>query len=177
MIASPKVPHWEESNLQVDASSSVKDSLDILPIFHRKIARMKRAKCALQLEVVIGVLAVQAALAGGEAWSAYWELFVESRFVHVTTTDFAALSLFAPFWMWNDAEKRQWQGRYVPLKRNEMTFCTNAYSGPDGTSMKLKLGRGEERNWSDCFDGCNAGKDGFHCFHCCHSWDRQSTSL
>ncbi|KAK9918857.1 hypothetical protein WJX75_007539 [Coccomyxa subellipsoidea] len=59
----------------------------------------------------------QAALAGGEAWSAYWELFVESRFVHVTTTDFAALSLFAPFWMWNDAEKRQWQGRerWLPL--------------------------------------------------------------
>lgn len=59
----------------------------------------------------------QAALAGGAAWKAFFQLFVESRFVHVTTTDFTALCLFAPFWMWNDAEKRQWKGRdqWLPL--------------------------------------------------------------
>jgi hypothetical protein len=53
----------------------------------------------------------QAASAGGEAWQEYFQLFAESRFVHVTSADFAALCLFAPFWMWNDAEKRQWQSR------------------------------------------------------------------
>ena len=56
----------------------------------------------------------QAALAGPASWQEYSKLFVESRFVHVTSTDFAALSLFAPFWMWNDAEKRGWEGRRVP---------------------------------------------------------------
>ena len=54
---------------------------------------------------------LQAALAGGEAWTEYFQLFNESRFVHVTSLDFAALCLSAPFWMWNDAEKRQWQDR------------------------------------------------------------------
>ncbi len=54
---------------------------------------------------------LQAALAGGAAWQEYGKLFAESRFVHVTSTDFAALSLFAPFWMWNDAGKRGWAGR------------------------------------------------------------------
>ncbi len=54
---------------------------------------------------------MQALLAGGEAWQEYLQLFQESRFVHVTSADFTALSLFAPFWMWNDAEKRQWEGR------------------------------------------------------------------
>ena len=54
---------------------------------------------------------LQAAFAGGEAWTEYLQLFNESRFVHVTSLDFVALCLSAPFWMWNDAEKRQWQGR------------------------------------------------------------------
>ena len=54
---------------------------------------------------------LQIALAGGEAWTEYLQLFNESRFVHVTSLDFAALCLSAPFWMWNDAEKRQWPGR------------------------------------------------------------------
>lgn len=55
----------------------------------------------------------QAALAGAASWQEYGKLFLESRFVHVTSTDFAALSLFAPFWMWNDAEKRGWESRCV----------------------------------------------------------------
>jgi hypothetical protein len=54
----------------------------------------------------------QAALAGPPAWQEYSKLFLESRFVHVTSADFAALCLFAPFWMWNDAEKRRWEDRW-----------------------------------------------------------------
>ncbi len=56
----------------------------------------------------------QAALAGAASWEEYGKLFVESRFVHVTSVDFLALCLFAPFWMWNDAEKRDWEGRHAP---------------------------------------------------------------
>ncbi|KAJ9534892.1 hypothetical protein QJQ45_029548 [Haematococcus lacustris] len=58
-----------------------------------------------------------AAIAGEESWAAYFKLFEESRFVHVTTIDFACLTLFAPFWMNNDAEARKWsaRGTFVPL--------------------------------------------------------------
>ena len=55
---------------------------------------------------------IQAATAGGQQWGAYSKLFDESRFCHVTTIDFLALTLSAPVWMWNDAEVRQWQDRY-----------------------------------------------------------------
>ena len=58
----------------------------------------------------------QAATAGGQQWAAYSKLFDESRFCHVTTIDFLALTLSAPVWMWNDAEVRQWQNRSVRLQ-------------------------------------------------------------
>ena len=55
----------------------------------------------------------QAATAGPQQWAGYSKLFDESRFCHVTTIDFLALTASAPLWMWNDAEVRQWQSRYV----------------------------------------------------------------
>lgn len=55
----------------------------------------------------------QAATAGGQQWAGYSKLFDESRFCHVTTIDFLALTVSAPVWMWNDAEVRQWQNRSV----------------------------------------------------------------
>lgn len=58
----------------------------------------------------------QAATAGGQQWAGYSKLFDESRFCHVTTIDFLALTLSAPVWMWNDAEVRQWQNRSVRLQ-------------------------------------------------------------
>ena len=62
--------------------------------------------------VVILVAAVgQAAAAPGADWVQYFRLFDESRFVHVTSLDFAALTLFCPFWMWNDAQRRGWAAR------------------------------------------------------------------
>ena len=57
------------------------------------------------------ITCMQAAFAGADSWTEYFQLFRESRFVHVTSLDFTALCLFSPFWMWNDADKRQWEGR------------------------------------------------------------------
>jgi len=49
--------------------------------------------------------------AGGAAWVDYSHLFDESKLVHVTTVDFFLLSAFAPFWMYNDAQLRDWKPR------------------------------------------------------------------
>ncbi|KAL6755100.1 hypothetical protein V8C86DRAFT_258393 [Haematococcus lacustris] len=73
----------------------------------------------LPAAIFLGALSMVllAAIAGEESWAAYFKLFEESRFVHVTTIDFACLTLFAPFWMNNDAEARKWsaRGTLVPL--------------------------------------------------------------
>ncbi|KAK9825828.1 hypothetical protein WJX81_000622 [Elliptochloris bilobata] len=59
----------------------------------------------------------QAAVAPSSEWAQYFQLFDESRFVHVTTLDCSALTLFCPFWMWNDAQRRGWgaRGTWLPL--------------------------------------------------------------
>lgn len=59
----------------------------------------------------------QAATAGAAQWAGYGKLFDESRFCHVTTIDFLALTASAPLWMWNDAKVRQWQsrGKWLPI--------------------------------------------------------------
>ncbi|KAL6775953.1 CGLD25 [Auxenochlorella protothecoides x Auxenochlorella symbiontica] len=56
-----------------------------------------------------------AALAGSDAWVAFFQLFWESRFVHVTTVDFSMLCLLAPFWVGLDASQRGFQGRAAGL--------------------------------------------------------------
>jgi hypothetical protein len=61
-------------------------------------------------------LLAAAATAGGAAWSEYLKLFDESRFVHVTSIDFLCLTAFAPFWMWNDAQQRDWGPRLVQIR-------------------------------------------------------------
>ncbi len=48
---------------------------------------------------------------GGEAWTGFGKLIEESRLVHISTLDLLCLSAFAPFWMSNDAEGREWEGR------------------------------------------------------------------
>jgi hypothetical protein len=52
-----------------------------------------------------------AAAAGGAAWAEYFRLLQESRLVHVTTLDFLTLTTLAPFWMENDAQLRNWEGK------------------------------------------------------------------
>jgi hypothetical protein len=52
-----------------------------------------------------------AATAGVPAWNAYFHLFDESRFVHVMSIDFCSLCALLPFFMWWDADQRQWEWR------------------------------------------------------------------
>ena len=55
--------------------------------------------------------------AGGPAWAEYSHLFDESKLVHVTSVDFCLLSAFAPFWMYNDAQLRNWEPRRATVVR------------------------------------------------------------
>lgn len=52
---------------------------------------------------------------GGASWVEYGHLIDESRLVHVTTLDFLCLTAFAPFWMLNDAEARNWEQRWAEV--------------------------------------------------------------
>ncbi|MEW5308412.1 MAG: hypothetical protein WDW38_000376 [Sanguina aurantia] len=81
---------------------------------------MKGAETAylpLALLLASSLLVGQAATAGGAAWSEYLQLFDESRFIHVTSIDFAMLTALLPFWMGNDAQLRNWGPRdtVVPI--------------------------------------------------------------
>lgn len=53
----------------------------------------------------------QALSAGSYAWVQYLQLFDESRLTHATSLDFVLLTLLMPFWMSNDAERRNWEQR------------------------------------------------------------------
>lgn len=65
---------------------------------------------AAVLFVAAASQALIAATAGESAWTEYLRLFDESRFVHVTSLDFCALSAFLPFWVSNDAAARKFGG-------------------------------------------------------------------
>ena len=67
---------------------------------------------ALNLVSAAGLM-YWAGSAGPLAWNQYSQFFDESRFVHVSTIDFAMLVAMLPFFMWWDADKREWQGRDV----------------------------------------------------------------
>ena len=60
-----------------------------------------------------GGLLASALSAGIPEWNAYFRYFDESRFIHVMSLDFCALSLFMPYFMWWDANKREWEQRAV----------------------------------------------------------------
>jgi hypothetical protein len=72
-----------------------------------------------------------AATAGGAAWQEYFRLLQESRLVHVTTLDFLTLTTLAPFWMDNDAQLRNWEGRdkllpilsFIPVVGPALYLC------------------------------------------------------
>lgn len=53
----------------------------------------------------------QLATAGSASWNEYLKLFDESRFVHVTSVDFLVLTALVPFWMYNDAQLRNWEAK------------------------------------------------------------------
>eukprot|EP00250_Pteridium_aquilinum_P021145 c2503_g1_i1 orf=23-1045(+) len=48
-----------------------------------------------------------AATAGSESWAEFMKYFNSSRFLHIMSLDFLALSSLAPFWVFNDMEVRK----------------------------------------------------------------------
>lgn len=58
-----------------------------------------------------GGLLSKALLSGVPMWNAYFQYYDESRFVHVMSLDFCALTALMPFFMGWDAEKRGWEDR------------------------------------------------------------------
>lgn len=58
-------------------------------------------------------LLYQVATADLLAWVEYSRLFRESRLVHATTIDFMLFTCFVPFWMYNDAQQRNWEQRDI----------------------------------------------------------------
>jgi len=67
-----------------------------------------RTFALVNLFASIGLVAGIATSSSGE-WSQYLQLFNNSRLVHMTSIDFVTLSLCAPIWLLNDAEKRRWK--------------------------------------------------------------------
>jgi hypothetical protein len=49
--------------------------------------------------------------AGSGAWLGYLQFFDESRLCHATSIDFMLCTLLMPFWMSNDAQRRNWDKR------------------------------------------------------------------
>ncbi|XP_023752143.1 uncharacterized protein LOC111900493 [Lactuca sativa] len=54
-------------------------------------------------------LITYAGLASGDDWKEYLQYFGGSRLIHATSIDFALLSTFAPFWVYNDMSARKWE--------------------------------------------------------------------
>ena len=70
------------------------------------------------LLVVVGLAATAAGAALSlDQWREYLHLWEESRLVNVSTLDFGLLTAFAPFWIQNDAQRRNWadRERLVPI--------------------------------------------------------------
>ncbi|KAK9152373.1 hypothetical protein Syun_010682 [Stephania yunnanensis] len=64
--------------------------------------------------VLIGAglsLIAYAALANGDVWKEFYQYSRESKFIHITCLDFALLSTFAPFWVYNDMTARKWSDK------------------------------------------------------------------
>ncbi|KAK9285022.1 hypothetical protein L1049_024204 [Liquidambar formosana] len=55
----------------------------------------------------LGII-IYAGFANGDVWKEFFQYFRESKFIHVTCLDFAILSAFAPFWVYNDMTARKW---------------------------------------------------------------------
>ncbi|KAL6506781.1 hypothetical protein OROHE_022218 [Orobanche hederae] len=56
-------------------------------------------------------IVVHAFSSGGDAWQEFYQYFRGSKFIHVMSIDFGLLSIFAPFWVYNDMTARKWGGK------------------------------------------------------------------
>ncbi|KAI3753517.1 hypothetical protein L2E82_25572 [Cichorium intybus] len=67
------------------------------------------SKLTAGITFVVGLgLIIYAGLATGDDWREYLQYFGGSKLIHVTSIDFALLSSFAPFWVYNDMSARKW---------------------------------------------------------------------
>ncbi|KAL1555428.1 hypothetical protein AAHA92_11169 [Salvia divinorum] len=66
------------------------------------------AGVALAAGVAITAYAVSS---GGDVWKEFYQYFQGSKFIHIMSIDFALLSTFAPFWIYNDMTARKWDGK------------------------------------------------------------------
>ncbi|XP_027127323.1 uncharacterized protein [Coffea arabica] len=58
----------------------------------------------------LGLMAY-AGLSDGAVWREFYQYFRASKFIHLTCIDFALLSTFAPFWVYNDMTARRWDNK------------------------------------------------------------------
>lgn len=74
------------------------------------------------------------------ALTGYLGLFDESKLVHISTIDCCILAALCPYWMWNDAELRDWKQReqLLPL------LCILPVVGPV-TYLLLRPKTGDEK--------------------------------
>ncbi|KAI7742019.1 hypothetical protein M8C21_029279, partial [Ambrosia artemisiifolia] len=93
-----------------------------LPIPHTVVflgrLRSDTIFCPLETTAAGLGLIVNASLATGDNWKEYLQYFGGSRLIHVTSIDFTLLSMFAPFWVYNDMTARKWTDKgfwLVPL--------------------------------------------------------------
>ncbi|CAK9167192.1 unnamed protein product [Ilex paraguariensis] len=67
------------------------------------------SKLTAVISIAAGLgLIIYAGLADGDVWEEFYQLFRESKFIHLTCIDFTLLSAFAPFWVYNDMTARKW---------------------------------------------------------------------
>ncbi|KAL9251294.1 hypothetical protein AKJ16_DCAP03472 [Drosera capensis] len=86
----------------------------------------------LESKITAGVVAaaglgliIYAGLAIGD-WKEFYQYTRESKLVHATTLDFALLSTFAPFWVYNDMTARKCYDKYSWI----LPFCVIPFMGP-----------------------------------------------
>ncbi|KAH6780994.1 transmembrane protein [Perilla frutescens var. hirtella] len=56
-------------------------------------------------------IVVYAFSSSGDVWKEFYQYFKGSKFIHIMSIDFALLSTFAPFWVYNDMTARKWDGK------------------------------------------------------------------
>eukprot|EP00892_Ulva_mutabilis_P004609 jgi/Ulvmu1/251/UM001_0255.1 len=105
----PYLIFWQPTNVK-----GVPDEADMTTGVGKFGLRATESKW-LPLITLVSTMALlyKALYAGVPAWNSYFKLFDESKFIHLMTLDFCALTALTPFFLYTDAEKREWGARDV----------------------------------------------------------------